>query len=98
MRNSLVRGTATLDQDLVGSRQGDAFRSVRHWEWNVRRVYLEGLIMMRRSDFREALAQAVRSQLPTVAFDEERLFKDFAARASSATGSWIFVPDNFVRQ
>lgn len=63
----------------------------------MKRVYLEGLIMIRRSEFREALSQAVRLQLPTAAFDEERLFRDFAARASRGTGSWIFVPSNFVR-
>ncbi len=60
------------------------------------RVKIEEMVEHLSSEFRKALAEAVRKELPDASFDEYSLFRSFKRAIGRKCTTWERVPDRHV--
>lgn len=60
------------------------------------RVRLEAVFDYRAFEFKRALRDAVRKQLPEAEFNDTLLFRDFKRKVTAKLGSSLTVPDRCI--
>jgi len=66
-------------------------------EFDVASVRIEDIVDHLDSEFSQALASAVRSEIPDTSFDEYSLFREFSRAVGQACMTWERVPDQYVK-
>lgn len=62
------------------------------------RVKIEGIVDHLSTEFRKALDEAVRKEIPDAEFNQRQLFRQFLRAVGRKCNTWESVPDRYVEK